>query len=403
MHFTTARLLFNRTIICKIGCDFYMNNILIVDDVAENRMLIKIILLRNIKDAVIYEAEDGFVAMDELRKAEMNAIILDIMMPGKDGLKLLEEVKANSQFVNIPVIMWTAVNEYKSLEIALEMGALDYFTKPLSEEDIKITLPLKVKNALNYHHQKMDLIKYNEHIKYEMQIAKQLQKSLITEKEAFELAQMWGRFIPCDEIGGDLYCLKLSGNKLWFMIADVVGHGISAAMVSAMLKIIFNANVENSSSPRDIMNKINLSMIEVFDGSLHGFISCFIGCIEGNLLHYTNAGHPYPVYYKKATDEFLELKYSGLQLGMFENSVYEDQIEEMNKGDRIVLYTDGLFDKGKNHGFSYWEDVLDYCKKNQAEFGDNVEDLLDSMVEYFSKLGNMHFIDDVAIMVLVHN
>lgn len=368
-------------------------------------MIIRVILSRSIADSVIFEADDAFNAMDVLLQEEIDAVILDIMMPGKNGLELLQEMKDHPSFTNIPVIMWTAVNEEKSLEKALQIGALDYFTKPLTEEQIMITLPLKVRNALMVHQQRMELLQYNQNMKYEMQLAEQLQKSLISEKESYSVAGMWGRFIPCDEIGGDMYCCKQTdnGNKLWFMIADVVGHGIAAAMVSTMLKMIFNTCVEYCRTPKDLMNKINSSMVEAFEGSIHGFASCFIGFIEGNKLFYTNAGHPYPIHFSKGSSRFMELKFSGLQLGMFEDAVYEDEGIDMKSGDLILMYTDGLFDKGKDHGFSQWNEVLDFCNANSEEVPHNTEEFLDLLIEHFSSNGDRSFIDDVAIMALRHN
>ena len=379
-----------------------MENILIVDDIAMNRRLMRSILLRSVQNIDIIEAEDGFIAMELIRSKDISVIILDIMMPGKDGLEVLTELKASPLYSSIPVIICSAVHEVESVEKALLLGALDYFTKPLTEEQIRITLPLKVKNALEYYNQKKQLIQFYEHVKDEMRLAEQLQKSMISEHSIYSGAEMWGRYIPCQEIGGDFFYCKEEKGKLWFMIADVSGHGIAAAMVSTMLGVVFNSNISQCRHPNAMLSTLNNILCEVFGNSSYALVSAFVGCIHEHTLEYSNAGHPYPMLYQRSTERVEELKMNGLLLGILENTIFEMNEIEINAGDAIVLYTDGVFDKGKEKDFVNWNLVHNFCQLHSKKFED-IPVFLEEMSNYFERRNNCSFVDDAAIMILKKN
>jgi sigma-B regulation protein RsbU (phosphoserine phosphatase) len=137
------------------------------------------------------------------------------------------------------------------------MGALDYFTKPLTEEQMFITLPLKVRNAFTYYEQNSQIKKIYRRMKEEFELAEQIQKSLVLEYDECSIAKMWGKYIPCENIGGDIYCFKQVNEKLWFFIADVSGHGVSAAMVATMVNVFFKNGVTICSTPGEMLSYIN--------------------------------------------------------------------------------------------------------------------------------------------------
>jgi sigma-B regulation protein RsbU (phosphoserine phosphatase) len=377
-----------------------MKTVLIVDDVEMNRKIVRTILSKRVQNIEIVEAEDGFEAMDIIRSREISVVILDIMMPGKDGIEVLTEIKALPEYKNVPIIMCSALDDNVSIENALTLGALDYFTKPLMGEQIRITLPIKVKNALEYYEQKKELIKFYDHIKDEMILANHLQNSLISEYSVFNNAAMWGRYIPCEEVGGDMFCCKEVMNKLWFMMADVSGHGIASAMLSAMLSVIFNTSLSSCNSPGDMLKSLNKTLFEVFRGSNYGLVSAFVGCIDKNTLQYSNAGHPYPLFFRKTANAIEELAVNGLLLGVFEDESFDTAIKDIAEGDAIILYTDGIFDKGKDSEYANWSVVRDFCEYNLESFSEDISNFMDKIIEYFKMRGNCNFIDDVAIMIV---
>lgn len=377
-----------------------VRNILVVDDVKINRKLIKGLLTKTIEHIEILEAESAFEAKKILDKRETSVVILDIMMPEKDGIQFLKEIKQDPKMKNIPIIMCSALNEIESVQRALELGALDYFTKPLTEEQMRVTLPLKVKNALEYYEDKIKLLEYYEKVEEELELAQKLQSSMISEYKDFDMAHIRGNSISCDKIGGDMFVVKEVGRKLWFMIADVSGYGISATMISTMIGVMFEHCIEVCSSPEEVLTRINKKLYELFNGSKYGLISAFVGFITNTKLCYANAGHPYPVLYKHKTATFETLEAKGFLLGMFEDRAYVSEFRAINSEDTLLLYTDGLFDKGADQGYNKWSIVKDYCDQKGSQLLVDKQGFLDDMVQHFKEFEGHGFVDDVTLMII---
>jgi phosphoserine phosphatase RsbU/P len=141
-------------------------------------------------------------------------------------------------------------------------------------------------------------------------------------------------------------------------------------------------------------------MLETFSDSYNGTISAFVGCVEGNRLLVANAGHPYPVLFRANAGKVEEIKLNGFLLGIFDTVSFDSTSYEFNEGDCIVLYTDGIFDKGKENGFVGWDKVKNYCSKNIFGLLNDPEEYINNMLAYFSELDGNNFIDDAAIMLI---
>lgn len=126
-------------------------NILLVDDQKFNRLVMEKIITKEEPGYTFYEAENGDEAVAILKSVEIDLIILDLMMPVVDGFTVLEKLKKDPLIGDIPVMVYTALSDIYSIERTLKMGAVDYFFKPLSQLEMQITIPLKVKNAVEKH------------------------------------------------------------------------------------------------------------------------------------------------------------------------------------------------------------------------------------------------------------
>ena len=140
-----------------------MSKILIVDDSMVDRSIISKIILKYLPDAIIYESSDGADVEATILQEDIMLCILDLKMPGRGGLDILASIKSNKQIMDVPVIVCSGVLDTEILTKVLTLGAFDYFTKPLSEEVMKIALPLKVKNGV-------ELRRRNKHILHLSQI-----------------------------------------------------------------------------------------------------------------------------------------------------------------------------------------------------------------------------------------
>lgn len=107
--------------------------ILIVEDEPSIRELVKM-ALEDAGFSAVYEASDGETALQEVRRVQPDLILLDLMLPGIDGLTVCRKLKSEEDTRHIPIIMLTAKSEESDVVLGLEMGACDYITKPFSRK-----------------------------------------------------------------------------------------------------------------------------------------------------------------------------------------------------------------------------------------------------------------------------
>lgn len=372
--------------------------ILVVDDTPWNRRLIKMLVSRVLTDISVLEASGGVEALEIMNKNDITVVILDIMMPDMDGIEVLRKIKSNVKLMHIPIIMWSAINETESLEKSLELGALDYFTKPLTAVEMRVALPFKIKNAIKHYEHKLQLMKFNEHIKSEIQLAEKLQRSLITDQVSFETEEMRGKYIPCEGIGGDFFSCRNINGKTWFIIADVSGHGIASAMLSTMISVVYTASIQISNEPSEVLKKINNLLYKTFEGYENSLASAIVGVIEGERISISTAGHPKPIIYRKDQNKVEKLDMSGFLLGIFEDVDFEVETRNFYSGDAIILYTDGLYDIARENDFCKVEEVQRFCELNKFNISRNLDMFIDDLISFFYNKNGKEFVDDVAVL-----
>lgn len=368
--------------------------ILLVDDVPVNRKLMNAVL-KKVEGTEFIEAEDGEQALKQVAAQEVDLIILDMMMPGKDGFEVLQELKSKSRSRHIPVIVNSAMDDISSIQRALDLGADDYFSKPLTPEQMRVVLPLKATNALKNYDQQKKLRALNDRLKEEMRLANLFQKSIIAPEKDFGEIRMSGRYIPCMSIGGDFYDCVQRGENIWFIIADVTGHGIAPAMISSMIKVLFGVSVSETATPSQVLGVMNQVLCEMTMGGY--FFTAFVGMIKGNQLTYANAGQPYPLL-RTADGQLQELVQDGFMVGALEENSYEDRHITIWSGDSILLYTDGLMSSNNTAGFEDQTALSDSFRDLSGK-GLDLKELLESLTEkLYETKSNLK--DDVAVMVI---
>lgn len=125
------------------------HHLLLVDDEPHNRKLLRMVLRAG--DYEFVEAGDGKEALEIMSSRPIDLLLLDLMMPTPNGFDVIEAMQQSDRMRAIPFIVASASSAPEDVERSLTLGAVDYFTKPLSEFDIRFQLPLKVRNALALH------------------------------------------------------------------------------------------------------------------------------------------------------------------------------------------------------------------------------------------------------------
>lgn len=109
-------------------------SVLIVDDESMARTLLRLMLVR--AGFNVSEAEDGYDALEKVRKNRPDIVLLDVMMPGMDGFAVCEALRNSPETISLPIIMLSAKTDLDSINKGLRAGATVYLTKPISPEDL---------------------------------------------------------------------------------------------------------------------------------------------------------------------------------------------------------------------------------------------------------------------------
>ena len=163
-------------------------------------------------------------------------------------------------------------------------------------------------------------------------------------------------YIPMGQLGGDFYTFQEQDAGSWiFLIADVQGHGLPAALDASSVKLAFQEAVSKKGEPGSILSEMNRLL------ALHlrnRFISAQVlrWLPEHNKMQIASAGHPYPLLYSRASGKSRELRAEGSILGLYSEANYREFEVQLAKGDYLLAYTDGLIDDPASES-SYDDDM----------------------------------------------
>ncbi len=307
--------------------------ILVIDDEAPIRDLMLKILGR--AGYSVFTAPDGLEALKLLENTKVDLIMLDMNMPNMNGIEFLKHIRTH-KITNKPVLMVSGSHDTEHRIESYKLGAYDFITKP---EQTEVMLK-RVENGLKIG----ELIDFNDFMRVELFMAKKLQKYIFPESRFNTVKtsiSSWSS--PLADIGGDLYdYIHFRDGRIIFFIADVSGHSISASMFTTIVKMVFRNALQKTEVPGELMTIANTELSQNLP--TEAFVTMFCGLIDENegTLFYSNAGHPPPKLIRNG--KMTDLQCPDPFLGPIEGTEYVTIKQELQNGDTIFLYTDGLLD-----------------------------------------------------------
>lgn len=245
------------------------------------------------------------------------------------------------------------------------------------------------------------VIEKQKEIDSELTIASKIQDGMLSKKFPDKnIVDIHAIMCPAKEVGGDLYDFQIRGDYLYFVIGDVSGKGVPAAIVMAITKHAFRMYNGLQSSMKELVERINNSISK--ENEVGMFVTLFVGRI--NLVthdfDYCNAGHnPLVVISPQAQASFLDVK-PNLAVGVMDDFQFESQHMVLKKGSCLVLYTDGVTEAERKTKELYGNDRLLAWANNYSVTKNATEscnDLYNDVIQFAN--GNEQN-DDITIMTI---
>ncbi len=206
-------------------------------------------------------------------------------------------------------------------------------------------------------------------VENELETARRIQESILPRcVPSIQGLVVTARYEPMKEVAGDFYdFITLDERRLTILVADVSGHGVPAALIASMLKVLFGAQNEYAANPAEVLSRINSALNGTLDRQFVTAACAHIDLVE-RTVHYAGAGHPASVLWKSSTRELIELAENGLFLGPFRTATYRNISHAIEPGDFVLFYTDGLVEGTGLDGQPFGDDRLKrFIRANTAE------------------------------------
>ena len=266
--------------------------------------------------------------------------IVDIRMPDLDGFELMAQLKA--RFPGIDVILMTgSVDDLDDkLVRAIRSPAFYFIQKPFDREVLRTLVDRCLELRWRREEHRLNL----NRLETEMAEARAFQQSLLPDRETVvNGVAVCCRYTPSSALGGDLYDYAASTGRTALLIADVSGHGVSAAMLTGIVKSAFHASHVDGFEPAAVVQRVSMGLAAFSPDRFVTMVAALISP-EERQLRYVNAGHP-PVALWGRTREPRWLHSTGpLVSPALMESTWESPVVPIHEGDHLLLYTDGISD-----------------------------------------------------------
>jgi sigma-B regulation protein RsbU (phosphoserine phosphatase) len=341
-------------------------------------------------------------ALDAANAGRFDVAILDVRMPEMDGFTLM--ARLGELQPDLDVIMMTGSTDERDARLirAIREKAFFFLTKPFDRE-VLLTL---VQRCLEARRLSRENRAHLSRLESELRAAQVFQQSLLPDRTA-SLNEFAVSFLyePCDELGGDFcdYVFRDDGPGA-ILVSDVSGHGASSAMITGMVKQAFHAAVQEDFAPIAVLERIAVASRLFPDGKY--VTATAVRFRPGSaMLEYASAGHP-PALLLGSDGSVVQLDPSAPIIHpALPHWHCEQRVVRMERGDQLLLYTDGLTEaqngEGDDFGFERLVALAPHLAGSTASVDAGSTDLLAALREELARFAGGRPLDDDLTIALV--
>jgi serine phosphatase RsbU (regulator of sigma subunit) len=358
-------------------------------------------------------AFNGQEALEKITGESPDLVLLDIMMPVMDGFAVLEKVKADPSLRGIPVIVISANNDLQSVVRGIKLGAEDYLPKPFEPT----LLQARIQSSLEKKrlHDLQDL--YLKSLEREMNIARDIQKEFLParlpEIAGWDIAYY---FKAAKEVAGDFYdAFILPDGTLTFIVADVCGKGIGAALFMSLFRSLIHAAAtadqfspgqeQKTFTPEERLLHVILltnNYVTETHGEASMFATIFIGILnpKNGRLCYINGGNEPALVVDKDRKIQSRLSRTGPAIGVIAQAKFVVSEIALAHDDLLLAFTDGIPDTRNINGEFFGNERLQALltpDSTPAELLSKIESELNQFI------GEAEQYDDITLLAIKRN
>lgn len=315
--------------------------ILIVDDGPVNVELLEGVLRE--EGFRTFQAGDGQTGRAIARNERPDLILLDVVMPGESGFETCTLLKSDPLTADIPVIFLSKLDDLANKVNGLRIGGVDFISKPVHGEEmlarVRVHLRIRENNRAAVRQQQARL----EELRH-------AQQSILVRPEDCPEASFAVYYEPLEEAGGDFYdVVAVDSGVFGYFVADVSGHGSSAAFLTSAVKALLRQYAGPLYSPEDTMRGVDAVMRQML-GEEQYLTACYAHLNRRTRrLSVVSAGHP-PLILVSAAGKAQTVETDSSALGTFSAVALQRKDIRVSGGDRFFLYSDGLIESSPGGG-----------------------------------------------------
>jgi sigma-B regulation protein RsbU (phosphoserine phosphatase) len=389
--------------------------VLIADDDPVSRHL----LLRTLEGFgyQVTVATDGIEAWKLFEERDYPLVVLDRAMPGIDGLEVIRRIRMHSRPGYTFILLLAAISERGEVYSGLEAGADEFMVKPLDPLELRARLRsgervLKLDQALIERNRLLS--DRNAQMEADLRVACEVQQALLPQGYPTFPAGMvpeksrlrfFDRYRPNGAVGGDFFhVLALSDTRAGVLICDVMGHGVRAALGTAMMRGIMENHRPSAGQPARYLEEINRELLQILgQSSVPVYLSAFYGVMdtETGEFQFANAGHPGPLWVRRGDGLVRALPpplgQASPPLGIRHGAMFPVDCVRAEPNDLFVFYTDGLIEGTNSDQVEFGEERLREAisRRSTQSGGRMFDEILAEVLRFTGKNG---FADDVCMV-----
>ncbi len=394
-------------------------NLLIVDDSQSFRFVLKKLLSR--LGFTVFEAGDGQAALDILASEDIPVVICDWEMPGMDGIEFCRTVRRAYPDDYKYILMLTSHDESTAIEVLFDAGADDYITKPPAMTALRARLLGALRIVSRYDdlrwfnrelQEKKDAIdKSFASIRDDLLVAETIQRQYLpNDFDPIGAVRFAGEFLPAFHTSGDIFnYVPINETQICLFSADVSGHGVASALLAITIGqtlcfdgdasdatfVVDRAGKRRARDPAEVVDWLNQRFANGQTDHYFTITYCVLD-LETSALRYCQAGHC-PIIRVNAAGEASLIGAGGLPVGMLPTARYETCTIDLEPGDRIYLYSDGISEAENETDDMYGPESMmaSLSQSRTASLEGSIERLLQAVQSWQAA---QSFLDDVSII-----